>query len=219
MKKVVYIAAFILGAILGQALINLYISPKKVIAAPVKKYGSIVRLVRDGDTTCSGTIVSDHVLITAAHCIMSVTPFGAFLELNGVEVRDSTNTPTDVVAHAIYATTQMDQAILMGDFTQFEHRGVITNFKSLTAIGADGQKLVSCGYPLHGDLVCTPLTFKHKENFFWAVDGSLYPGMSGGPVMLPDGTVVAVNTAVEGQLSIVSPVYNLLQSLKKKENE
>lgn len=215
-RAALYIVLFVLVAVVGQSLINNYVSPKKTVSSP-KKYGSIVRIVRDGDTTCSGTVVSDHVVITAAHCILTVTPFGSFLELNGVEIRDQSNVPTDIMAHVVYATPQMDQAILVGDFTNFEHRSIITGFKPLTEIGSDGQKLVSCGYPLHGDLVCTPLVFKHKENFFWAVEGSLYPGMSGGPVMLPDGTVVAVNTAVEGQLSIVSPIYNLTRSLKKKD--
>lgn len=40
--------------------------------------------------------------------------------------------------------------------------------------------------------------------------------MSGGPTMLEDGTVVAINIAVEGRHAVVSPVYNLLTELTGK---
>jgi S1-C subfamily serine protease len=214
-KSLLLVAAFIVVAVVGQLTINRFIQPAKQPVVSDKKFGSIVRLVRNDNTFCSGTVVSDHVIITAAHCVFVETPFGAFVDMEAIEIRDNDNISVDAQAHVIYATTQMDQAMLTGDFTRFEHRKLITSFHKLTDIGSDGQKFVSCGYPLSGDLVCTPLVFKHKDNFFWGVEGSLYPGMSGGPVMLPDGTLVGVNTAVKDQLSIVSPIYNLTQNLKK----
>lgn len=175
-----------------------------------QKTGAIVRLVHDDKTFCTGTIVTDHLLITAAHCAAAAKMFQA-----PIEVRGHDNVDLHVAAYVNYSTPQMDQAILVGDFTRFEHKPIHTSPSVLETIGVPGKILISCGYPLNGDLFCTQEVYKQRYAFFWEVTGILMPGMSGGPTMLPDGSVVAVNVAVEGASSMVSPLYNLTKNIRR----
>lgn len=182
----------------------------------IEKSGAIVRLVRGGRTYCSGTVVSDHVIITAGHCVLLQTMMGYMIDSMPIEIRDNNNVPLGVTATVNYATPQMDQALLVGDFTQFEHKHLHTQPEVLSTFAVEGKHFVACGYPLGGDLYCSNLTYQRKFGFYWETTGDLYPGMSGGPTMLDDGTLVAVNTAVEGEYSIVSPIYNLTRNLVRK---
>src|ERR1700677_5060183 len=167
-----------------------------------EKYFSIVRLVQEGRTFCTGTVVSDDLIITAAHCVLIESPFGMTLRSDEIEIRPNTNVDVDVTAKVVYATPQMDQAMLMGDFSEFNHRKIITNPEALAKLGKANKKFVSCGYPLNGDLYCNDMEFKDRNDFFWAVNGVLIPGMSGGPTMLPNGDMVGVNVAVKKNNSI-----------------
>jgi V8-like Glu-specific endopeptidase len=203
-------AAYIAGRIAGE-----YFFPKTVQVVNKTQFGSIVRLTRDGHTFCTGTVIQENLIVTAAHCVTMETPFGTMLNSEEIEIRPNSNVSTHITARAVYATAQMDQALLAGNFSAFEVRPYITDPASLTKYRVDGTRLVSCGYPLMGNLYCTVLTYKHPDNFYWAVDGVLIPGMSGGPTMI-NGTVIAVNTAVEGPLAIVSPIYNITSALKER---
>ena len=42
----------------------------------------------------------------------------------------------------------------------------------------------------------------------WILKGELLPGMSEGPMMMDDGTVIAINDAVENEFSVVVPLFN-----------
>lgn len=178
------------------------------------KYGSIVRLTHDGLTYCTGTVIQSNLIVTAAHCVLIETPFGAMLG-GTAEIRPGSNVKTGIFAKPVFANQQMDQALLTGDFSSFDTRDYISDPAELTKIRENNKKFISCGYPLAGDLYCSILIYDHPENFYWAVKGVLIPGMSGGPTMV-NGVVVAVNTAVEGPNSIVSPLYNVTKALKQR---
>lgn len=178
------------------------------------KYGSIVRLVRDGKTFCSGSVINKNLILTASHCVTFNTPFGAMISTEEIEIRDAYDQPVGVKAKVMRTRVQLDQAILYGNFSDFFIRSVITDVHVLNSETKNQQELLSCGYPFGGSLYCSNMVFKELYNFMWASNGLLLPGMSGGPVMLKDGSIVAVNVAVlhtdaEHQISIISPTYNL----------
>src|SRR5271165_464611 len=205
--------------IVGIGMCGYYISKgmnqKAVVTVP-SKYGSIVRLTREGRTFCSGTVISSSLIITAAHCVMEETPFGLMISTRDIEVRPRNNTDLRVEAATVYASHQMDSAVLHGDFSDFNNRELITDPAILTNIRSHTTKFISCGYPLGGDLYCNYTSDPFPDNFAWKVSGVLIPGMSGGPTMLEDGTVVAINIAVEREHAVVSPTYNLLSFIKEQ---
>jgi V8-like Glu-specific endopeptidase len=200
--------------VLGIEVLNL-IRIKKITAQQLES-GSIIRLVKNGRTFCSGTIVDDHTIITAAHCVTQEQVFGPpSFSSSPIEIRENDNVPTQIMAVPYYGTPQLDQALLDGDFHKFKHRKYTTNITAITKYRNSNTKLTTCGYPMGGDLYCGELKYDDLNLFMWQVEGLLLPGMSGGPVMTPDGTVIAVNVAVEGNHSLISPIYNLDVGMEK----
>jgi len=178
-------------------------------------YGSIVRFVNEGRTYCSGTVVAPNLIITAAHCVLEETPFG-YMRRAQVDIRPSNNSNTGTTGAVIYASPQMDQAMVIGDFKAFDSRRMITDPEQLSNLRLKKTKFISCGFPLNGDLYCNETIFDKPSDFFWDVNGVLIPGMSGGPTFLPDGTMVGVNVAVHGDKSVISPIYNITRNLAGK---
>ena len=194
-------------------LLAIYLTPAPVKPQVDNRYGSIVRLVRNDHTFCSGTVVNQNLIITAAHCVLQETPFGLMLASSTVEIRPGDNENVGTIARVNYASPQMDQAVLVGDFRIYKTRKFISDPETLTFIKNHKTHFTSCGFPLNGDLYCSETTMSGPEDFFWAVNGVLIPGMSGGPTFLPDGTMVGVNVAVSKDKSIISPIYNITKNI------
>ncbi len=180
------------------------------------QHDSIVRLVKGGNTTCTGVIVNAKTIITASHCVLQQTEIGMMIDSTPIEIRLADNKPTNVFAKPYSFRVQLDQALLIGDFRSFKARKYMTNVGQLNKIARYDQVLLSCGYPMGGEFHCNRLYFQELYDFMWATNGLLVPGMSGGPVMLADGTVVAINVAVlhggsakYHDTSLISPIYNI----------
>lgn len=204
-----------MGYIVGSVAGSYYVAKDKKETRVVldHKYSSIVRLVEGGKTFCTGTVIAKNLILTASHCaLLSDGPFN--MSRPYVLIRPTTNKAVHISASVLYVNQRMDQALLIGDFSDFEVRPVITDPNVLSGLVKQKTQFISCGYPFNGALFCNTTVFSEVQDFFWAVDGTLLPGMSGGPTMLPDGTVVAVNIAVEKNKSIVSPIYNLFNYMK-----
>lgn len=171
--------------------------------------GSVVRLVHRDKTYCSGVVIDKETVLTAGHCILIKTMFGYMLDPEPIEIRSSDNKETGVIGKPKGASIQLDRGIIKGDFSGFQISPYISDVKKSISTRKSGSHWVACGYPMGGALYCGIVTYIHDFGFCLAVHGVLIPGMSGGPTMLADGTVIAINDAVEDEFSIVCPIYNV----------
>ena len=85
------------------------------------------------------------------------TPFG-LVENKDIEVRPMDNTDLGLKVVGYYATVQLDQGLLEGDFSKFETRPYITDVKRLVNLKDNYFK--ACGYPMGGKFYCGLLEYK-----------------------------------------------------------
>lgn len=181
-----------------------------VTAKPVfQKLNPIVRLVKNNMTFCSGFVIDDHTLVTAGHCVLRQGEFGLYTIPDEIEIRAYNNKPLGVTGEVEYTDIQLDHAILKGDFRKFEPAIYISDVKELEKIRILGKRFTSCGYPLGGNLYCSTITYVGPYGFMVKTKGILLPGMSGGPTMLDDGTIIGTNNLVTEEDSVISPLYNI----------
>lgn len=177
-------------------------------SAPVK-INSIIRLTDEGGNTfCSGTVVDDHTIITAFHCVVAGYYGPMPMIRTNIGIRGEEDVELRVKANVLGGSPQLDSAVLVGDFRAFKHMGYISDPERLVRIKQPKTEFTSCGYPMGGKLFCTKLIFQNTHEFAWEMAGVLIPGMSGGPTMFGDN-LVAVNSAVSENNSLVNPIYNI----------
>lgn len=172
----------------------------------------IVRLHRaqDGAFFCSGSVISDQLILTAAHCVA-----GAPLNKPLLEIRDMFNkgkTPASVLEY----NERADFALLKGDFKDFKHMTYTVKPQEIVD-SFHLHRLTLCGYPHAGQLFCSQFKFIGQTVFGMAGYAHMWPGMSGGPIIdMETGQIVAVVTGMDGDKGIVSPIIELFESLHVK---
>lgn len=174
---------------------------------------AIVRLhdPLSGRFFCSGTVINDTQILTAAHCVVDQYQLRPV-----VEVRVVSPTPTRIKATVESFSIQNDIAILTGNFKKLPKIKIEKNNASLMEIWANPKRhVVACGYPYGAALTCVPITQRDMYWFLWRGQGRLYPGMSGGPVIdMETSKVIGSNTAVTQEFVILAPVIRIEQILQ-----
>lgn len=186
-----------------------------------KEFKAIVRLETvDGDFFCSGTVISDNMVLTAAHCFM-------YMEENDFVVSSIPEENAKGEISVLVARSKVkgfnqraDVAVVIGDFRKFSKMQIDVNPESdiLANLDKDTKErydLAACGFPYGGKLVC--YKFSNPEKMVDVIGGlgQMFAGMSGGPVIdLKTGKVLAVNHAVTQGIVLVAPIVNLYNGLR-----
>lgn len=210
MKRLLYFLAITIITMLTVYNITLLISERVSPQTQSKGLLPVVRLVQKGRTYCSGVVIDSTTIVTASHCVVMESMFGGMaINRKPIEIRAADNLGRGTYGNVSGIMIQMDRAVIKGDFHLFRAAPYISDVGESISHRIDGEKMFACGYPLGGKLFCTRMVYLHDMAFMLAVRGVLIPGMSGGPTMLMDGTVIAINVAVANDFSIVSPIYNI----------
>lgn len=172
------------------------------------KYEAIVRLkYLDGRFFCTGFVIDDKYVVTAAHCL---SDFNGALLKQEIEISNDLDEELYLNAKPAALDNRNDLGLVVGDFSNFKHLEI----DSINAGLLSFSTFSSCGYPYgQKDLLCTRLY--PKTNYYFQIYGSgfLYPGMSGGPVFDSiRNVVVGVNSAVVQNGVIVSPLIGILEN-------
>jgi S1-C subfamily serine protease len=166
-------------------------------------YEGVVRIYKS-DAMCSGVVIGQNYILTAAHC---ATGFGRFMTSEKVSIRDFWGVDTGVKGEFVALSHDHDVALLKGNFSNFKLQRLNTHFSPKI-----GEHLKACGFPLNGSYVCNDVIFTSNYYLFYFVTGaSLEHGQSGGPVYNSFGEVIAVNSAITQTGSLLSPTMVLEQ--------
>jgi V8-like Glu-specific endopeptidase len=183
------------------------------IMQPPELPNAIVRLHDDsGRFFCSGTVISDLFLVTAAHCLVD-TPKGT-----KIEIRGSDALPTGIYSTLWAYNERADIGIMKMDGTKFQHMKLEINTDSIVHSFTKSDNLILCGYPWAGQLYCGPYKFVHQEYSHMAGTAHAWPGMSGGPVIdIEKNVVIATLYGIDEQGAIlVNPTIEIWRMLRNK---
>lgn len=166
----------------------------------------------DSEFECSGTVISDEYVLTAAHC---VTDERGHLESGLFVVSITVKSGTSVVEGIpVSSDTRADYALIKGDFRRFEKIPIMLDIDSKIMQVLNSSTLVSCGFPWSAQDNCYPAIKPQPYLSQIKALGVMYPGMSGGPVIDPQTlTIVAVNTGVLEDAVVFSPLIGLFSNL------
>lgn len=189
------------------------LNEQELFKSSTNKFPALIRLVDENSRAyCSGSVISDKLVLTAAHCVARMGEWGE-VEVNPkVFIRSLSNKSNHqvvVVSVVLGVQPRADYALIKGDFRGFNT--LKFNDKPSADILVNKYNLTACGFPYGQSPVCYPFTNPEKYVDVIKGKGQMYAGMSGGPVIdIATSTVYAVNSAVTDSYVMVAPIVNIL---------
>lgn len=187
-----------------------------------KQFPSIVRLHRakTGDFLCTGVVINNTSILTAAHCIAKSKDDKKKQEHedDSILVKSPLHPLKSWFGTSGNYNEEPDVGVIHGDFKGLPHMPFETSANVIdNQLTQSYGNIIACGFPYGGKLTCSDLTDSKRFDFLYTGKGFLFPGMSGGPVInLDTGAVVAVNSAVRGDYIFVAPLIELQDMLNVK---
>lgn len=196
MKSIYNILIFALAIFFGCFILIILDLPNDSTGIPADVYQKIkknsVRLKLPNGGSCSATVVSNAIAVTAAHCLPE--------KEEPVSIADILNNVADVpqymllgrnnqVAVISHAYGQLDTAVIKGNFTGYGNITVdILNGDLYTV-----KEAILCGYPaFNEELRCVRARRVSNSHFDALFDTVGIPGQSGGGVFDMEGRLIGV---------------------------
>lgn len=177
-----------------------------------QEYPALVRLESEkSGFFCSGTVISDDYVLTAAHCLMHE---GLFPGMTAEPIKIvSIGAKAIVMASAAAVNNRADYALVKGDFKKFTKMKIWSHPNAMTLITGP---TVTCGFPWGAESTCYVTGERYILSFGqYVTSGVMYPGMSGGPVVdVGARAMFAINAAVGDGFIVVSPLVGLFETLE-----
>jgi len=142
----------------------------------------------DGKPLCTAFVVDNNYALTAAHCVDDL----AGQKINFTDINKENPSTGRVVAFYVRG----DIGLIKGDFLKYKRLPVLGTQAVATQLV--GHTLATCGFPLgQKELVCVPTLVVAATDSRIMGRGEMYPGMSGGPLIIPGifPVVVGINFA------------------------
>lgn len=173
-----------------------------------EKKDPVVRISVNGSFTCTGFVVSQIYIITAAHCVEELHQV--------VQIHDSSK-EIFILGEVVGIYDPMDQALLRASIGN-RIAPVKADFTG-KLMSMDTTQVITCGFPGgQPEILCNAGTLSGSRFFMRTGTGALYKGMSGGPVFVLDekeGLVVtAINSAVDSKGIIVGPLISFSHNME-----
>lgn len=197
------IAGFKAGQLVVEAIMNVEEAQQKKTSDAMNLAAALKNVIRYdvlAGGSCSATVITKSLAVTAAHCIPPAPVFMMFAFTQPVPPLRVSKTQAPLMP--VLVDTYTDRALLSGDFSTFNPIAV----DHLDGRVFTEKEVVVCGFPGENhQLRCSSAKYKGRYIFGAVLENTIIPGQSGGAVFALDGTLVGITqgmTVNVGEMSL-----------------